>query len=156
MLDENAHEYLGHAAPTHAAQRKIMSSSHRRARTIGSAQWEPDAFLQAWKQEDLPKDNDLRTSIIRAFNLSERDSYVYHATASVTLSQVQDAISSGSANGLHAWYLDDAGKTVRSTLHCPRNKRVLIARCSRVPLLQKQTSLLIHQSFTRLLRRRRL
>ena len=90
-----------------------MSPVQRTARTIGAANWDPDAFFEAWeKLKPLPKDGDLRTSIISAFDLSTRDSYVYHAVASVKLSQVQEAINNGDANGLHAWYLDDEGKPV--------------------------------------------
>lgn len=91
-----------------------MSSAQRRARTTGSAKWEPDNFFEAWGTfKPLPKNDDLRASIISAFNLSNQDSYVYHAIASVTLSEVQQAISTGSENGLHAWYLDNEGKVVR-------------------------------------------
>lgn len=90
-----------------------MSPVQRAARTIGAANWDPDTFFKAWEEsKPLPKDGDLRTSIISAFNLSTRDKYVYHAVASVTLSQVQEAIENGGANGLHAWYLDDEGKPV--------------------------------------------
>ena len=60
----------------------------------------------------LPKENDLRSSIIAAFNLSSNDSYVYHAIASVTLAQVQEAIAVGGEHELHAWYLDDSGEPV--------------------------------------------
>ena len=55
---------------------------------------------------------DLRSAIIQAFNLSENDSYVYHAIASVTLSQVQAAVEAGSANGLCDWYVDRQGTSV--------------------------------------------
>ena len=90
-----------------------MSSVQRTARTIGAADWNPDAFFEAWeKLKPFPKDGDLQTSITTAFNLSTRDRYVYHAVASVTLSQVQEAINNGGANGLHAWYLDNEGKPV--------------------------------------------
>ena len=64
----------------------------------------------------MPKDDDLRASITSAFNLSNRDSYVYHAIASVTLSEVQEAIENGNENGLHAWYLDAEGKAVQFSL----------------------------------------
>lgn len=54
--------------------------------------------------------DDLRNAFIVAFNLRDNDDYVYHATASVTLTQVQNAIRAGSANGLHDWYLDKSSK----------------------------------------------
>ncbi|KAL9064450.1 MAG: hypothetical protein Q9157_007828, partial [Trypethelium eluteriae] len=79
------------------------------ARTVGSSSFDPDAFLEAWKIGRIgpPKDNDLRTAITEAFGLKENDDYVYHAIASVTLAQVQQAINAGGANGLHAWYRDE-------------------------------------------------
>ena len=90
-----------------------MPSVQRKARTTGSAKWEPDVFFETWESsKTLPKDDDLRTSIISAFNLSNRDSYVYHAIASVSLAEVQEAIKNGNENGLHAWYLDTEGKAV--------------------------------------------
>lgn len=90
-----------------------MASSNRRARTIESAQFDPDAFFQRWASEpNLPPDSDLRSSIIKAFDLPLNDHYVYHAIASVTLANVQQAISVGSQHGLHAWYLAEDGKPV--------------------------------------------
>ena len=87
----------------------------RRPRTEGSSTFDPDAFFEAWNADhkNLPENNDFRSSIITRFNLSHNDSYVYHATASVTLSQVQDAIRHGGKAGLHAWYLDEEGEPVR-------------------------------------------
>ena len=91
-----------------------MPSVERKARTTGSAKWEPDVFFNTWEVSKLlPEDDDLRTSIISAFNLSNRDSYVYHAIASVTLSEVQEAIKNGNENGLHAWYPDAEGNAVQ-------------------------------------------
>ncbi len=84
-----------------------------RAQTTGSADFEPDDFLASWAKDSktlLPQENGLRSSIIAAFNLGQSDNYVYHAVASVTLAQVQDAIEHGSDHGFHAWYSDDAGK----------------------------------------------
>lgn len=90
-----------------------MALSNRRARTIGSAQFDPEAFFQRWASEpNFPPDGDLRSSIIKAFDLPLSDHYVYHAIASVTLADVQQAISSGGRHGLHAWYLDEVGKPV--------------------------------------------
>ena len=60
--------------------------------------------------------NDFRSAIIQSFNLSEDDSYVYHAIASVTLSEVQAALEAGTANGLCDWYLDERGATVLTVL----------------------------------------
>ena len=86
-----------------------------KARTKGSFQYEPDALFESWTQpsNNLSENNDFKSSIISTFNLPQDDSYVYHATASVTLSQVQGAIDHGGKSGLHAWYLDEKGAPVR-------------------------------------------
>ena len=92
-----------------------MALQLRPARTEGASHFEPDALFEAWGKDrkSLPDNDDLKSSIISTFNLPHNDGYVYHATASVTLSQVQEAIDHGSEAGLHAWYLDDEGKPVR-------------------------------------------
>ena len=84
---------------------------------------DPDTLFEKWASsgKTLPIDNDLRSSIISTFSLSQNDSYVYHAMASVTLFQVQKAIDHGGESGLHAWYLDDEGKpvdTIQSKAYC--------------------------------------
>lgn len=89
------------------------------ARTIKSAAFDPAQFLDTWPErssELLPQNADLRTSIIKAFGLKDSDDYVYHAIASVTLAQVQHAVSRGAGeNGmLHGWYRDSKGKQVMS------------------------------------------
>ena len=94
-----------------------MVLSHPQARTIRSASFDPVRFFDTWPErssELLPHDNDFRTSIMNAFGLKDTDNYVYHAIASVTLAQVQHAISRGGGeNGvLHAWYRDSEGKQV--------------------------------------------
>ena len=91
-----------------------MVTPARRARTEGSSDFDPRDFFDSWVDGSkcLPYDNDLHASIISAFDLPKDDSYVYHAIASVTLSQVQTAISHGGSFGLHAWYCDDGGKPV--------------------------------------------
>jgi hypothetical protein len=88
--------------------------SHTGQRTEGSASFGADAFFEAWDIGHCtpPHNNDFRSSIIATFNLPDDDSYVYHATASVTLAQVQIAIDHGAESGLHAWYLDSEGKSV--------------------------------------------
>ena len=58
------------------------------------------------------ENNDLRSAVIEGFSLSEDDSYVYHAIASVTLSQVQAAVEAGTAHGLCDWYPDKKGTPV--------------------------------------------
>ena len=81
--------------------------------------------------------NEFRSAVIRGFNLPEDDSYVYHAIASVTLSQVQAAIEAGTAHGLCDWYLDEKGTTVpaiHSSLNIPSLTASLIS--STTPLLR--------------------
>ncbi|KAL8784976.1 MAG: hypothetical protein Q9213_003637 [Squamulea squamosa] len=83
------------------------------SQTTGSAYFAPDAFFESWTKDSkvlLPHKDDLRSSIISAFNLAGSDNYVYHAAASVTLTQVQDAIQHAGEHGLHAWYPDETGK----------------------------------------------
>lgn len=83
------------------------------AQTTGSSGFHPDAFFEVWDKEArslLPQDNDLRYSIITAFNLAQSDNYVYHATASVTLAQVQKAIEHGGDHNFHNWYPEDSGQ----------------------------------------------
>jgi hypothetical protein len=80
------------------------------ATTVGSRDFEPaqlfeDRGLLDSARAHLLKD-DFKSAIITAFQLSEGDDYEYHATATVTLSQVQTAIDAGSAHGLHDWYLN--------------------------------------------------
>ena len=91
-----------------------MASKSMPAHTEGSSQFDPGDFFNAWEngQKTLPEDNGLRTSILSTFHLAPSDDYVYHATASVTLAQVQMAINHGGESGLHAWYIDDEGKQV--------------------------------------------
>lgn len=91
----------------------MKHASNPRAQTTGSARFDPNAFFESWAKDSsssLPRDNDLRLSIITAFNLAKSDGYVYHAIAGVTLAQVQEAIEHGGENGMHAWYPDEDGE----------------------------------------------
>ena len=83
--------------------------------TTGSSTFNPDELFTQWSSRPcpLPRNNDLRSSIIRTFSLPENDDYTYHAIASVTLAQVQEAIYHGREAGLHAWYRDEDGRVVR-------------------------------------------
>ncbi|MCJ1251178.1 hypothetical protein MMC30_008409 [Trapelia coarctata] len=64
------------------------------------------------KTKEYLQHNDFRDAITTAFNLPPNDSYIYHATASVTLAQVQQTIDAGSANGLQKWYIDEQGNSL--------------------------------------------
>jgi SAM-dependent methyltransferase len=95
-----------------------MSPPTNKPYTEGSSSFDPDEILS----EDLNspesvfqrclKIDGLWPAITYLFNLPEDDEYVYHATASVTLEQVQKAIIAGNANGLHDWYFDSDGKSL--------------------------------------------
>lgn len=86
--------------------------------TSGSPSFNPDTVYA----EDLNspsstvqqclKVHGLWPAISYLFALPEDDAYVYHATASVTLEQVQKAILAGNAQGLHDWYLDSDGEAI--------------------------------------------
>ena len=84
------------------------------ASTVGSKDFQPNqlfgdkALIDSYHSH--LNNNDFRTAIITAFHLPPNDDYIYHATASVTLSQVQTAINAGSSHGLHDWYLDSNSK----------------------------------------------
>ncbi len=82
--------------------------------TVGSSTFIPDRFLEKWAVGEFsaPQANDLESAIKKVFGLNDNDQYVYHATASVTLGQVQFVINQADKHGLHAWYRDDAGQQV--------------------------------------------
>lgn len=98
------------------------------AHTTGSSRFDPELFFERWEEESaslLPQKNDLRQSIITAFNLAQTDSYVYHAIASVTLSQVQEAVEHGGDHGLHNWYPDESGRSSEVSICQPNRTRLL-------------------------------
>lgn len=109
-------------------------------------------------EEDIQKakeyllKNNFRKAIITAFNLDEKDDYVYHAIASVTLEQVQQVTDAGGANGLHMWYVDAEGKSVRPVTF-PGQQQALPDACScpnrswvtRLPQTSKLTPPSSHQ-----------
>ena len=103
--------------------------------TTGSAAFEPDTLFARWKSGDrpLPENNDLRNSIIHTFNLPPNDDYIYHAIASVTLAQVQQAIGHGRDKGLHDWYRDDEGNVVGFPPSSPLTYCARTQRCAQQP-----------------------
>ncbi|KAF2456279.1 hypothetical protein BDY21DRAFT_415907 [Lineolata rhizophorae] len=107
------------------SQRSRASAQPRPPFTLRSAAFSPDAFFDNWNpRRALPAEetddaadnaggrNDFRAAVVRAFNLKPDDDYVYHATASVTLAQVQQALNAGRKGGLHAWYRDQDGNEI--------------------------------------------
>jgi hypothetical protein len=106
----------------------------KKAQTEGSTTFEPDSFFESWRKEELtpPWDNDFRKFIIKSFGLSIRDTYVYRATAEVTLLQAQSYVDMGGQGMLHAWYVDDQGQRVRSVWQS-RLEHVSHDQCSPKP-----------------------
>jgi predicted negative regulator of RcsB-dependent stress response len=84
--------------------------------TLGSKSFDPENLFQDEEKlkaaNNYLEKNDLRSAVTALFALAENDSYVYHAIASVTLAQVQQAILQGHHHGLHDWYKDGDGKAV--------------------------------------------
>ncbi|KAK3488811.1 uncharacterized protein B0T23DRAFT_185246 [Neurospora hispaniola] len=87
---------------------------------LGSLTFVPSEAVkdeQTHKQvlQRLAETNDFATAIRTWFHLSddvnapEADEYVYHAIASVKLSQVQRAVDVGGAKGMHGWYRLEGG-----------------------------------------------
>ena len=91
-----------------------MAPSLKVPYTVGSPSFEPDALFTQWSTKaTLPDGNDFRSSILATFSLPPSDKYVYHAIASVNLSQVQQAINAGSSKNLHTWYRSSINEPVR-------------------------------------------
>jgi hypothetical protein len=88
-------------------------SGSLKCQTVGSTSFDPDSFFGDWPQT-APSINErtFEEFIHKAFRIKVPDTYTYHATASVTLSQVQKAIDAGGAHGLHDWYRDEKGENV--------------------------------------------
>ncbi|KAI0544293.1 hypothetical protein F4679DRAFT_565567 [Xylaria curta] len=74
----------------------------------GSPTWNPETYLASSELHTRASahlaQNDLKSAIVTSFSLRKTDTYVYHAMVAVTLSQVQQVVSLGSAHGLHSWY----------------------------------------------------
>ena len=82
----------------------------------GSSAFDASALVgDVGKQErarELLAANDLYGASRLVFGLPEADTFTYHAVASVTLAQTQQAVQLGAANGLHAWYRRSDGSVV--------------------------------------------
>jgi hypothetical protein len=87
---------------------------------VGAADFTPGEYFddtETQKQVDSYLErNDFLHAITIAFKLPERDTYVYHAIASVRLAEVQHIISLGAVNGLHGWYRAPDGSIVSQSL----------------------------------------
>lgn len=62
--------------------------------------------------DELLKNDDLLGASRMLFKLPNDDDYIYHATASVSLAQVQHIVQLGGINGLHNWYKSTDGTPV--------------------------------------------
>lgn len=86
---------------------------------VGSPSFDPDERVHdtAAREEALAhlQKDDFSDAISSWFKLPKADKYVYHAITSVLLAQVQDIVSRRGANGLHAWYRNEAGEAVSLT-----------------------------------------
>lgn len=103
--------------------------------TEGSSTFDAWRFLEDWDQKErfrdpVPKDN-FQLAIVKDFKIDAhlKDTYTYHAIASVMLDEVQLAISKGGERGLHSWYLDDEGKPVKT--HISKYWNVICIKSSR-------------------------
>lgn len=89
---------------------------------VGSREFNPlavcgDELLHVHVGELLHKD-DLYQASRLLFKLPDNDDYVYHATASVRLAEVQHIVQLGGINGLHTWYQTEDGSQVSHPLQC--------------------------------------
>ncbi|KAK4192543.1 hypothetical protein QBC35DRAFT_424201 [Podospora australis] len=77
----------------------------------GNPKFDPAAAVQERDNHEramkvLNERNAFDEAIRIRFGIGAADGYVYHAVASVTLSQVQRAVAVGRAHGMHDWYED--------------------------------------------------
>jgi hypothetical protein len=95
-----------------------IKSKSPKCQTVGSRTFNPDEFFNAWPKTVVGiKDASFEDFILDAFGINIPDDYVYYASASVSLQQVQKAIDAGDARGLHAWYQDENGIKVSVLLY---------------------------------------
>jgi hypothetical protein len=94
-----------------------MSHTSKSTYCVGSPSFQPGVAAnddtKKHKFLGLLAKNDLSNASRVLFGLPQNDEYVYHATASVKLDEVQHVVNLGDVNGLHAWYKSDDGSQVR-------------------------------------------
>ena len=99
-----------------------MSRTSNAARCVGSPSFRPEEAIEDTARHQQARDllakNDLYEASRVLLGLPERDSYTYHATASVKLAEVQNVVNLGGANGLHAWYRGEDGSPVSASSTC--------------------------------------
>lgn len=104
---------------------------------VGNPALTPDQVIQDTDRlsqaRDLLTKDDLLGASKLLLGLPDKDTYTYHAMTSVSLAQVQHAVSLGGVNGLHTWYRQEDGAPVRR--HVP-----VTAHSSRIrPSILNQT-----------------
>jgi len=94
----------------------------QKAQTEGSSSFDPDKFFEAWSRGEIavPNDDDFHKFVLNAFGLKSSDSFIYRATAEVTLAQAQAYLAHGGQGRLHEWYRDEEGEQVGASLSSPR------------------------------------
>ncbi|KAJ6779369.1 hypothetical protein PWT90_07932 [Aphanocladium album] len=104
-----------------------MHPASKKPLCVGSTGFEPstvatDGALQQQVEELLKRDDLLGASRI-LFKLPINDDYIYHATASVSLEEVQHIVQLGGVNGLHNWYKTSDGAPVSHLNGKPARRR---------------------------------
>jgi len=110
---------------SHRRPPRAMSRASKPPRCVGSPSFRPDEVVddapRLQRARDLLAKDDLYEASRALLGLPERDTYTYHATASVKLAEVQHVVRLGGVNGLHGWYRNEDGSPVCQAL-CPRRK----------------------------------
>lgn len=98
-----------------------MSRTSNAPRCVGNPSFRPEEAVKDTvrhqQARDLLANNDLYEASRVLLGLPERDTYTYHATASVKLAEVQSVVDMGRVNSLHAWYRDEDGSPVSVPTH---------------------------------------
>ena len=89
------------------------------ARCVGSPSFSPDEIIANQDKHQKAREHLAQNNLYEAsralLGFPAQDSYVYHATASVKLAEVQKVVNFGGVNGLHAWYRNEDGTPVSCT-----------------------------------------
>ncbi|KAK4081989.1 hypothetical protein Purlil1_11398 [Purpureocillium lilacinum] len=104
---------LGRRIASHRRPPRAMSRASKPPRCVGSPSFRPDEVVddapRLQRARDLLAKDDLYEASRALLGLPERDTYTYHATASVKLAEVQHVVRLGGVNGLHGWYRNEDG-----------------------------------------------
>ncbi|POR33292.1 Uncharacterized protein TPAR_06533 [Tolypocladium paradoxum] len=90
-----------------------MARTSKAPRCVGNPSFRPEEAIKDTVRHQLARDllanNNLYEASRVLLGLPERDTYTYHATASVKLAEAQSVVDLGGVNGLHNWYRDEDG-----------------------------------------------